>query len=201
MAGIPIHATPGVGGGFEIMQQYKLDKNVFSSSDLSTILMGLTSLSNMVSGDEMVNALAKIQSFVPADQAANIETKTNQLYIDLNPWMGHRNIHTNLDSIKKAIEENRLLSFDYADRHGNSTARRTEPYQLLLKNSNWYFQGYCLKRNDFRLFKLSRITNLQIKDTVFTPREFQKPQLEFDAIWRRCKQKSLFGFISRSWIE
>lgn len=34
MAGIPVHAIPGVGGGLEIMQQYKMDKKVFSSSDL-----------------------------------------------------------------------------------------------------------------------------------------------------------------------
>ena len=189
MAGIPVHAIPGVGGGLEIMQQYKMDKKVFSSSDLSAILMGLTSLSNMVRGDELVNALAKVQSFVPADRAADIETKSNQLYVDLSPWMGHKSIHTHLDKLKKAIEENRILSFDYADRHGNNTTRTAEPYQLLLKDSHWYFQGYCLKRNDFRLFKLSRITNLQIKDIVFSPREFQKPQLEFDAILETLQTK------------
>ena len=41
MAGIPIRSTPGVDGGFEIMEEYKLEKKVFSSSDLSAILMGL----------------------------------------------------------------------------------------------------------------------------------------------------------------
>ena len=49
MAGIPVRSTPGVGGGFEIMQEYKLDKNVFSAADLSAILMGLSSLSAMPS--------------------------------------------------------------------------------------------------------------------------------------------------------
>ena len=47
MAGIPIRSTSGVGGGFEIMQNYKIDKSIFSSSDLSAILMGLSSLSNI----------------------------------------------------------------------------------------------------------------------------------------------------------
>ena len=28
MAGIPVHSTSGVGGGFEIMQNYKLEKKV-----------------------------------------------------------------------------------------------------------------------------------------------------------------------------
>ena len=47
MAGIPVRSTPGVGGGFEIMPEYKLDKNVFSSADLSAILTGLSNLSGI----------------------------------------------------------------------------------------------------------------------------------------------------------
>lgn len=45
MAGIPIRSTSGVGGGFEIMPQYKVDKKVFSTTDLSALLMGLSSIS------------------------------------------------------------------------------------------------------------------------------------------------------------
>ncbi len=125
MAGIPVCSAPGVGGGFEIMQKYKLDRKVFSTADLSAILMGLSNLSTMIRGDELVNALAK----------------------------------------------SKLLTFEYADRYGNKTARTAEPYQLVLKSSHWYWQGYCHKRNDFRLFKLSRTSNLQIQEEFFTPRD------------------------------
>ena len=69
LAGIPVLSTPGVGGGFEIMQQYKLDKKVFSSSELSTILTGLYGLSEMMHSRELENALAKVKSFIPADNA------------------------------------------------------------------------------------------------------------------------------------
>ena len=62
MAGIPVRGASGVGGGFEIMPQYKIDRTVFSSADLSAILMGLSSLSNMIGGNELVNALAKVKS-------------------------------------------------------------------------------------------------------------------------------------------
>ena len=88
MAGIPIRSTSGVGGGFEIMPEYKIDKNVFSTADLSVILMGLSNLSNMVRGDELVNALAKVKSFIPADKANDIEIKINQICVDLSPWSG-----------------------------------------------------------------------------------------------------------------
>jgi len=179
IAGIPICSTSGVGGGFEIMPEYKIDKKFFSTSDLSAILMGLSNLSTMIRGEELVNALAKVKSFIPADRAKDIELKANQIYIDLSPWIGNRNIQLYLEFIKTALQESKLLSFEYSDRYGNKTTRTAEPYQLVLKSSNWYFQGYCLIRNDFRLFKLSRISNLQIQKETFTPRDYQKPQLDF----------------------
>ncbi|MCO7124599.1 YafY family transcriptional regulator [Sporolactobacillus shoreicorticis] len=189
MAGIPVCGASGVGGGFEIMQKYKIDRKVFSTADLSAILMGLSSLSNMIRGDELVNALAKVKSFIPADRAKDIELKANQIYIDLSPWMGNRNIQPYLEVIKTALQESKLLSFDYADRYGNKTVRTAEPYQLVLKSSHWYWQGYCHKRNDFRLFKLSRISNLQMQEETFTPRDYQKPILDFEEILETLQTK------------
>jgi predicted DNA-binding transcriptional regulator YafY len=189
MAGIPVCGASGVGGGFEIMQKYKIDRKVFSTADLSAILMGLSSLSNMIRGDELVNALAKVKSFIPADRAKDIELKANQLYIDLSPWMGNRNIQPYLEVVKTALQESKLLSFDYADRYGNKTVRTAEPYQLVLKSSHWYWQGYCHKRNDFRLFKLSRISNLQMQEEAFTPRDYQKPILDFAEILETMQTK------------
>lgn len=179
MAGIPVRSIPGVGGGFEIMPQYKVDKMVFSTADLSAILTGLSGLSGMMRGDELVSALAKVKSFIPADRSKIIEVKANQIHIDLTPWMGNRNIQPSLERIRMALQESKLLSFDYADRCGNKTARTAEPYQLVLKGNHWYFQGYCYKRKAFRLFKLSRMSSLQIQKEFFTPRDYQKPQLDF----------------------
>lgn len=179
MAGIPVRSISGVGGGFEIMQEYKVDKKIFSTADLSAILMGLSGLSSMIRGDELVNALAKVKSFIPIDKAKDIELKANQIYIDLSPWMSNTDIQPHLESIKIALQESRLLSFEYADRYGNKTSRIVEPYQLILKSNHWYFQGYCHKRNDFRLFKLSRISNLHVQEEIFIPRDYQKPQLDF----------------------
>ena len=188
MAGIPVRGASGV-GGFEIMQEYKVDKKVFSADDLSALLMGLSSLSGMIRGDELVHALAKVKSFIPADRAKEIELKANQICIDLSPWMGNRNIQPYLETIQSALQENKLLSFEYIAHHGNKTARTAEPYQLVLKGNHWYLQGYCRVRSDFRLFRLSRMSNLQMKEEIFAPRDYQKPQLDFDSILETMQTK------------
>ncbi|MDE6924597.1 MAG: YafY family transcriptional regulator [Acetatifactor sp.] len=182
MAGIPVRSISGVGGGFEIMPEYKIDKHVFSAADLSAILMGLSSLSDMVRGDELVNALAKIKSFIPADRAKDIEIKANQICIDLSLWSGNQNIQPYMQMIKAALEDHKLLCFEYIAHHGNRTVRTVEPYQLVLKSSHWYFYGYCRSRNDYRLFRLSRMSDLQMGQETFVPRNYPKPILDFEKI-------------------
>ena len=62
--------------------------------------------------------------------------KANQINIDLSLWMGNGNIQSNLEIIKAAMQESRLLTFEYIAHHGNKTARTAEPYQLVLKSSH-----------------------------------------------------------------
>ena len=181
MAGIPVRSTSGLGGGFEIMEEYKIDNKVFSTADLSAILIALSGLSDMMRGEEVVNALAKIRSLIPAEHANEIALKTDQICIDLSPWQGS-SIQPYVEMVKQALEDHRLLSFEYIAHYGHQTARIVEPYQLVLKSNHWYLQGYCRHRNDFRLFRLSRMSNLQILEDTFTPQEYQKPILDFAEI-------------------
>ncbi|KAF1295549.1 transcriptional regulator [Enterococcus sp. JM4C] len=178
-AGIPIHSIPGVGGGYEIMPKYKLDKQVFSAADITAILTGLTSVSTMIHENERASALAKVKHFIPDQQARAIELKTNQLVIDLQPWLGSRTIQPYLEIIKQALKVSQQIAFEYVNLKGQEATRIIEPYQLVVKNSSWYLCGYCLEKQDFRLFKLTRMTNLSIQSDSFTPREFPAPQLEF----------------------
>lgn len=179
-AGIPVRSVPGVGGGFEIMPGYKVDKKTFSADDLSALLMGLNNLSGMMQGGEFMHVLAKVRSFIPAEHAKAIELKASQVVIDPRPWMGGGHIAQHLDTIKEALQQSRLLAFTYTDGHGNRTERTIEPCQLVLKSNHWYVHAFCRSRNDFRLFRLSRMSDLRMLDEKFAPRDCPKPVLELD---------------------
>ena len=182
LSGIPVCAKSGAGGGFEILPEYEVDKKVFSADELLALLMGLTNLSDMVRRADLVHALAKVRSFIPAGRARDIEIKANQIRIDMDPWMGNGNIRQHLETVKSALQERRMLSFAYIDGHGNKTERVVEPYQLVLKSGHWYFQGYCRSRNDYRLFRLSRMTDLQMLPETYSPRDYEKPILDIEPL-------------------
>ena len=179
-AGIPVRSIPGVSGGFEIMPDFKVDKRAFSADDLSALLMGLNNLSGVMQGDAFTHALAKVRSFIPTEQAKAIELKASQVVIDPRPWMGGGHIARHLDTIKEALQQSRLLAFTYTDGHGNRMERTVEPVQLVLKSSHWYVHAFCRSRDDFRLFRLSRMSDLHMLDEGFTPRGCPKSTLGFD---------------------
>lgn len=179
MAGIPIVSTPGVGGGFAIMDTYKVDKQVFTPDDLTALLMGLKSIASVGDKSEVSAALAKIKSLVPAERARAIELKSSQIIVDLTPWLDNAAFQPLLEIIKVAIAENRLLHFKYCDRAGRESVRTAEPYNLLLKANNWYLHAYCRTKQDARLFKLLRMRDWVLTAETFAPRDLPPGHEEF----------------------
>lgn len=171
-AGIPIVSYPGLHGGVGIMENYKMEKRLFSTADVTTLLMGLGCIRSSLSGHEVVNALAKVKGLIPEEQRREIELRAGRLTIDMTPWVGKSGHAEAIETIQQALEQNRLLQFAYTDRQGQKSSRTVEPYRLLLKGMRWYLDGYSLERKDFRLFKLTRMCEVILSDTGFAPRDY-----------------------------
>lgn len=199
-AGIPITAYPGVNGGIGIMPEYKVDKRMFTAADISTLLIGLNSLSTTISQKELLDTLEKVKGLIPKEQMKEIESRSNRIAIDLTTWVGSRDFQPDLLIIKTALQENKCLTFRYINNNGDKSSRVVEPYQLILKEGHWYLQGYCRNRNDFRVFKLSRISGLDLMDIAFLPREYPtKPLAETD--WIKSRMVSIKLLVDNSLME
>ncbi len=66
----------------------------------------------------------------------------------------------------------------YVDLRGEESRRVVEPHQIVFKNGAPYVYGWCRKRQAFRLFKLSRILDLQAIDETFDFREMPAAELD-----------------------
>jgi len=85
-----------------------------------------------------------------------------------------------IETIKRAVLEVRLIEFDYFYEKGESH-RRIEPYFVIFQWSSWYVFGFCLERQDWRLFKLTRLWNLSLCDDTYAPREIPPERRDFNA--------------------
>lgn len=130
--------------------------------------------------NDIASAVAKIQSIMPSNYSSDTQRHTDQIAVDLTPWSNEYDNTTLIQDIRAAIKNRNLISFTYLDTNGNLSKREVEPYRLIYKVRNWYLQGYCLLRKDFRVFKVSRLSSLTKLDCTFNKRDC--PTLELYAI-------------------
>lgn len=158
-AGIPIYATQGKGGGIFIMQDFMLNKSLLSEQEKEQILMALQGISATEHNqtDELLMKLSGLfQSKV-----------TNWIEVDFSEWYKNTPNYDVFNLIKNAIFNQYTITFSYFAREGNYSNRTIEPIKLIFKNKDWYLYGFCLLRNDFRFFKLTRIKDLEISSDTF----------------------------------
>lgn len=185
-AGIPIVTKQGVNGGISIMEDYKLDKTLFTQREMQDILAGLRSLDS-VNGTNRYGKLMEKLSVGSSDFMVG-----NQwVLIDLSSWYKEA-LAPKIELIRTAIEKCRELEFAYYSPKGESV-RRIEPCYLIFQWASWYVWGWCKKREDFRMFKLNRMEHLQISEKVFAKRHVPMPDLSNEKIFPGgIKVKALF---------
>ncbi len=156
-AGIPLVTYKGKGGGIAIMDGYKLDKTVFSTREMQAILAGLQSLDS-ISG---TNRYRQLMEKLSADAARTLCAE-NHILIDLSAW-DKSAVSEKIEQIQSAMEQDAVISFTYFAPSGD-TVRTIEPYHLVFQWANWYVWGYCNLRQDYRMFKLTRMVNLIVTE-------------------------------------
>ncbi len=153
-AGIPIITTQGSGGGIAVSDNYKIDKTLLSSEDLQSILSGLRGLDSISDTNKYKLLIDKLSA--DTSDTLNIDS---HIIIDLSMW-DKSAFADKIHLIKNAIENRMKISFRYFSPNGESE-RVIEPYHIVFQWSSWYVWGYCINRGDYRMFKLSRMTELE----------------------------------------
>ncbi len=148
------------------MEEYKVDKRLLNSSDLENILIALGGLEKILISEEVALTIRKMEAMV------NPSSRKGSIQLSFYDWEGRSEILQTLKSCQQSISENKIISFDYIDKDGLKTTRMVEPYLLHFSEASWYLRGYCLDRQGYRTFKLSRVDNLSTDGTTFQPRDF-----------------------------
>lgn len=168
-AGIPIVTSQGQNGGISIMEGYKIDNTLLTSADMQSILAGLRSLDSVSGTNQVAQLMEKLSA-----GASTLIPGAQNILIDLSSWY-KESLAPKIDCIRKAMDGHYILSFYYYAPKGES--RRTiEPYYLIFRWTSWYVWGYCRKREDYRLFKLNRMEELQLGEN-FTAHSVPLPDL------------------------
>ena len=185
-AGIPIQTLQGSGGGISIMKGYRMDRTLLTSKDMQMILAGLRSLDSVSGSGYYGQLMEKIQT-----GSSELISGRDSVLIDLSSWY-KTSLAPKISTIQDAIENRHILDFYYYAPSGESE-RSIEPYYVVFKWTSWYVYGWCLKRKDYRLFKLNRMDKVRETENGFTCRNASVPDLSSELVYpRNIILKALF---------
>jgi predicted DNA-binding transcriptional regulator YafY len=159
-AGIPIYTSKGKGGGISLLENFVLNKSMLTDMEQNEILTSLQGLSAVKLPDiePVLNKLSVLFN----------KKGVNWIDIDFSHWGSDASEKEKFNDIKSSILNCNLVTFDYYSSYGEKTERTVEPIKLLFKGQSWYLYGFCKAKSDFRIFKITRISNLHCENENFS---------------------------------
>ena len=152
--GVPIFTTQGKGGGIKIDNEFILNKSLFDANEKEQIIAALQGL-------EKTNEAYKSELITKLSALFKIKN-SNWIEIDFTSWGSNNTYQDLFNALKTTIINKNIISFSYNSSKGEKINRKVKPIRLLFKEQDWYLYGFCLLRNDFRYFKLSRMKDLEV---------------------------------------
>lgn len=152
--GVPIFTTQGKGGGIKIDNEFILNKSLFDTNEKEQIIAALQGL-------EKTNEAYKSELITKLSVLFKIKN-SNWIEIDFTSWGSNNTYQDLFNALKTVIINKNIIFFLYNSSKGEKINRKVKPIRLLFKEQDWYLYAFCLLRNNFRYFKLSRIKDLEV---------------------------------------
>ena len=183
-AGIPIASRQGSGGGFSVMEGYRVDRALLTSPDMRAILAGLRSLDSVSGTRRYAQLMEKL-----SPGSSRLVPGSDSILIDLAGWY-REPLSEKIALLETAIDAGLLARFHYYAPSGESE-REIEPYYILFQWGSWYVHGWCRDRRDWRLFKLNRLAELRLGE-AFEKRDAPWPDMSANRVFpERFRVKAL----------
>lgn len=158
--GYPVEAVAGPGGGYRLGAGGKLPPLLLDDDEAIAVALGLrVSATTAVGGleDSSLSALAKLEHVLPARLRSRLEDISDATTSTL---VGARTgvDHATLALVAATIRKGERLRLDYIDGERRSSERHIEPVRLVHTGRRWYLVAFDLDRDDWRTFRLDRVS-------------------------------------------
>lgn len=170
--GYPVHATPGVAGGYRLGAGAALPPLLLDDEEAVAVAVGLGRAAGggvEGIGESSVRALAKLEQVLPSRLRRRVSA-LNAYTVQI-PGAVPAVPPERLTTIANAARDRERLRFDYTGHDGQETVRDVEPYRLVHRKGRWYLVAHDVGREDWRIFRVDRMTPRVPTGPRFTPRE------------------------------
>ncbi|QVQ50311.1 YafY family transcriptional regulator [Spiractinospora alimapuensis] len=170
--GYPIESTSGVAGGYRLGPGGRMPPLLLDEEEALAVAVGLrTAAQGSVAGIEesSVRALTKLHQVLPPRLRQRVEALT--LATATIHREGPTVDHETIALIAGACRANERLRFDYVRLDGTEARRVVEPHRLVSVGRRWYLVAWDVDRDDWRTFRVDRLTPRPPTGPRFEPRD------------------------------
>lgn len=179
--GYRIDASAGQGGGYRLGAGPNLPPVLLSDAEAVTVMLALRAAAGSMAGmdDSIGSLLAKLGNLMPARLQPQLRAVHAVAHVI--PASGALAEIEALALIATACRDRRRLRMHYRDRERRESVREVEPLQLILVGRRWYLIAWDRRRDDWRSFRIDRISEPEMLPVRFEPRALPEPPASFIA--------------------
>jgi predicted DNA-binding transcriptional regulator YafY len=181
-SGVPIEGEAGV--GYLMRDGFDLPPLMFDEREIEALALGARVVETWTDpemAEAAASAIAKIKAVIPerlgkhlAETAYIAPADHYAAPISFNPSI-----------LRKAVRQRAVVQLRYRDREERSTTRNVRPLALAFYGPVWHLASWCELRQDFRSFRLDRISELQVLEETF---HLERGKTLHDFIKRECEK-------------
>lgn len=169
-AGVPVVGEAGL--GYWLMDGYRLPPVMFTKEEATAFLMAeklITKLTDNTTDQHFKSAMYKVKAVLKTTEKDFLEDIEERIEIIGHPSMIDSKPHNDiLQLILRSISEKRILNLQYFSRNEEQqTERLIEPIGICHISNHWHLIAFCQLRNDYRDFRIDRITDLTPTSKLF----------------------------------
>ncbi|MFD3654902.1 helix-turn-helix transcriptional regulator [Streptomyces sp. 24-1644] len=171
--GYPVEATRGSVGGYRLVAGTAMPPLLLDDEEAVAIAVGLRAgAGHAIEGvdEASVRALAKLEQVLPSRLRHRVSSLQNAT-LPLTRGDGATIDPRTLTVMASAVTGRERLRFAYRAGDGAETKRLVEPVRLVSTGYRWYLVAYDMERDDWRTFRVDRVSEPMATGARFTPRE------------------------------
>lgn len=168
--GYPVHSNHGAGGGYQLGAGQTLPPLLLDDEEVIAVAAALLAGAGDAGtgGEAALRTLTKLDQVLPARLRGDVRALAASV-----ESFGRERLPADPDvlmEVAQACRDGVELGFDYRTRAGAAGRRRVEPYRLVASERRWYLLAFDRDRDDWRTFRLDRMSDVRARTWRFTPR-------------------------------
>jgi predicted DNA-binding transcriptional regulator YafY len=164
VAGVPVYAERGPGGGCMLAEGYRTNLTGLTEPEVRTLFLpGMSAaLADLGVSKALEAAMLKLLAALPIAQRRDAERVRQRLYMDAVGWFQPNEAVPFLQTLQEAVWRDRKVQIIYRKKNGEVSERLVDPLALVTKAGIWYM--IAVSHDELRVFRVSRVLEAMLTD-------------------------------------